>query len=282
MLDAELRQGTADLGLVRPRRFLAALRDVEIVAAAVCVERAEQAVRRNHLAQRPQCRGGAFLRNQDHRIDFARRIIERHDQVHRRPAFDPDVARAVLMQHHARQRTPLPLLAMSAAAARRLHQAGNVQIELGHRVAELVAVPLHKLLVKMLHREGRVLVAVKPEHPLQLFLRGPPRRSPAHPPIRKPRFAFILVTRRPALERAHMHPQHLSRLLLCDLAPLLPIQQTRKTHPTHTLVYRCRAHRALFVPGTKNTTLHELQTGDRSRANYRPSVAPLARRRETA
>src|SRR5262249_12992446 len=55
---------------------------------------------------------------------------------------------------------------------------------------------------------------------------------------------------------------------LCDLAPLLPIQQTRKTHPTHTLVYRCRAHRALFVPGTKNTTLHELQTGDRSRANY--------------
>src|SRR5215470_15128449 len=38
VLDAELRQGTADLGLVRPRRFLAALRDVEIVAAAVCVE----------------------------------------------------------------------------------------------------------------------------------------------------------------------------------------------------------------------------------------------------
>jgi hypothetical protein len=33
-------------------------------------------------------------------------------------------------------------------------------------------------------------------------------------------------------------------------------------------VYRCRDHRAIFVPGTKNTTLHELQTGDRSRANY--------------
>ncbi|NEV02015.1 DNA -binding domain-containing protein [Bradyrhizobium uaiense] len=28
----------------------------------------------------------------------------------------------------------------------------------------------------------------------------------------------------------------------------------------------CRAHRAPFAPGTKNTTLHELQTGDRSRA----------------
>jgi hypothetical protein len=30
------------------------------------------------------------------------------------------------MQHHARQGTPLPLLAMSAAAARRLHQAGSM------------------------------------------------------------------------------------------------------------------------------------------------------------
>ena len=238
------------------------------MAAAIGVERAEQAMRRNHLAQRPQRRCRAFLLNQDHRIDLARRIVHRHDQVHRRPTFDPDVARAVLMQHHARQRTPLPLLAMSAAAARRLHQAGRVQIELGHRVAELVAVPLHQLLVKVLHREVRVLVAVKPEHPLQLFLRCPPRRSPAHPPIDKSRFALLLVTRRPALKRPHMHPQHLSRLLLCDLAPLLSIQQTRKTHPTYTLVYRCRAHRALFVPGTKNTTLHELQTGDRSRANY--------------
>src|SRR5215471_12741565 len=179
------------------------------------------------------------------------------------------------MQHHARQRTPLPLLAMSAAAARRPHQAGGVQIELGDGVAQLVAVPLHQLLVKLLHREGRVLVAVKPEHPLQLFLRCPPRRSPAHPPIGKPRFALILVTPRPALERAHMPLQHLSRLLLCDLAPLLPIKQTRKTHPTHTLVYRCRAHRALFVPGTKNTTLHELQTGDTSRANYRPISMPF-------
>jgi hypothetical protein len=36
---------------------------------------------------------------------------------------------------------------------------------------------------------------------------------------------------RPPLERAHMHPRHLSRLLLCDLAPLLPIQQTRYQPP---------------------------------------------------
>jgi hypothetical protein len=28
----------------------------------------------------------------------------------------------------------------------------------------------------------------------------------------------------------------------------------------------CRAHRAPFVLGHQNTTLHELQTGDRSRA----------------
>ncbi len=153
------------------------------------------------------------------------------------------------MQHHARHWAPLPLLAMRAAAARRLHQAGSMQIELGHRVTELVAVPLHQLLVKMLHREVLILVAVKPEHPLQLFPRCPLRRGTPKPPIGKSRFAIILVTRPPALERAYMHPQHLGRLFLCDLAPLLTVQQIRKTHPTHTLVYRCRVHRAPFVPG---------------------------------
>jgi hypothetical protein len=34
-------------------------------------------------------------------------------------------------------------------------------VQLGDRVAEPLAVPLHQLLVKMLHREGCVLVAVK-------------------------------------------------------------------------------------------------------------------------
>jgi hypothetical protein len=130
------------------------------------------------------------------------------------------------MQHHARQRSTLPLLAMGAAAARRLHQPSGVQRELGHRVTELIAVPLHQLLMKMLHREVPILVAEKPEHPLKFLPRRPARRSSPQPTVGKPRIAFILVAPGPALEGAHMHPQHLRRLLLRDLAPILPIQQT--------------------------------------------------------
>ena len=70
------------------------------------------------------------------------------------------MTRAVLVQHHAPEWTALPLLAMGAALGGRLDQAGRVQIELGHRVAELVAMPLHQLLVEMLHREVRILVPV--------------------------------------------------------------------------------------------------------------------------
>jgi len=206
-------------------------------------------MRRDHLAQRLQRRRRAFLRDQEHRIDLARRIVEGHDQIHRRQAFDPHVPRAVLMQHHAAQRTPLALLAMRAALARRPHQTRHVQMQLGHRVAEPVVVPLQEVLVEMLHREVCVLVPVKPEHPLQLRRWRPLRRRPPQPSIGKTCLALLLIPLRPALEGAHVDAQHLRRLLLADLTPLLPLKQTRKTHPTHTLVNRCRAHRAPFVPG---------------------------------
>src|SRR6195256_6648456 len=71
---------------------------------------------------------------------------------------------------------------------------------------------------------------------------------------------------RPTLERPHVDPEKLCSRLLRQFLRLRPIQQTRKSHPSYTLVNGCRAHRAPFVPGTKNTTLHELQTHDRSRA----------------
>ena len=188
-----MRQGPAHLRLLRLRDLLAGCGRVEVVAAAVGVERAEQAVRRDHLAQRAKRRSGAFLLDQQHRVNLAGRVVERHDQVDRRAAFDPCVTRAVLMQHHAPQRTPRPLLAVGAALLRPLHQTGRMQRELGHRVTELVVVPLHQLLVEVLDREIGVLVPVQPEHPLEFLLRRPlaargvpaaDRQAPPRPPPR--------------------------------------------------------------------------------------------------
>ena len=72
------------------------------------------------------------------------------------------------MQHHAHHRTPRPLLAMRRALGRCLHQAGTMQMQLGHRVAQCVVVPLAQLFVEMLHREAAIEVAIQPQHPLDL------------------------------------------------------------------------------------------------------------------
>ena len=120
VLDAELRQGAPHLG-----RLLAVDRPglgrIEVVRAAIGVEAHRQAVRAENLVQRPEGRGRAFLLGEKRRIDFPRRIVEGHDQIERRLAFEPFVPRAVLMQHHAGQRPPLALAPMRALA-RRLRQ----------------------------------------------------------------------------------------------------------------------------------------------------------------
>src|SRR4051794_37045690 len=54
------------------------------MAAAIGVERAEQAMLANHFAQSLERRGRPFFLDQQHRIDVARRIVQRDDQVHRR------------------------------------------------------------------------------------------------------------------------------------------------------------------------------------------------------
>src|SRR6266480_4969682 len=82
------------------------------MAAAIGVERAEQAMLANHLAQGLERRRRPFFLDQQHRINLARCIVHRDDQVHRRQTFDPAVARPVLVQQHARKRPPWTLLAV--------------------------------------------------------------------------------------------------------------------------------------------------------------------------
>ena len=54
---------------------------MEIVAAAVGVELAEQPVLRDHLAQRAKARRGALLRHKKARVDRAGRVAERDHQI---------------------------------------------------------------------------------------------------------------------------------------------------------------------------------------------------------
>jgi hypothetical protein len=81
----------------------AGLGGVEVVAAAIGVERAEQAVRRDRLGQAEEARHRPFLRDQERRVDLARRIVERDDQVELAiAARQPGEARAILEQQHPR------------------------------------------------------------------------------------------------------------------------------------------------------------------------------------
>ena len=103
------------------------------------------------------------------------------------------MGRAVLEQQHARQRPPQALLAVRAAALRLRNQAGGLQRQPRHRVAQLVAVPAHKLLVEMLRREVAVALPVKLVHPQKLALRRTPRRHFADPLVPQPRDPVFLV-----------------------------------------------------------------------------------------
>lgn len=68
---------------------------MEVVAAAVGVEAAGQAVLGEHRLERPDGRRGALLRDQEGRVDRAGGVVQGHDQVERCLAGQPLVARAV-------------------------------------------------------------------------------------------------------------------------------------------------------------------------------------------
>jgi len=84
--------------------------------------------------------------------------------------------------------------------------------------------PLLQLFMEVLHREVRVLVPKQPEHPLQLFLRRPSRRSSAHTQVDQPVVALRFKAVRPALKCPHVDPEKLGGRSLRQLFRLRPIQ----------------------------------------------------------
>ena len=134
--------------------------------------------------------------------------------------------RAVLMQHHARQQTPLALPAVGALARR--HDARPLQVQLEPGVAPAEAVVLDQMLVEVLDRETLVALAVKPLHFLGPVRRDPLARRLAEPPVDEAGLAFLLVPPRPAPECPLAHPKQLGRLLLIELRQLPAVKKKFK------------------------------------------------------
>ena len=83
MFDAQLRQRPAELRRVRAVDLAARLRRMEVVAAAIGVQRAEQAVARNRLAHAVKAACSSFLLAEEHRQVLTGRVFQRYHQVSR-------------------------------------------------------------------------------------------------------------------------------------------------------------------------------------------------------
>src|SRR6202020_753485 len=232
LLDAQLRQRPPDLSRTAAVDC-AGLGGAEIVRAAVCVEAHRQAVPAEHPLQPPEGRGRAFLLNQKGRIDRPRRVIQGHDQIERRLAFEPGVPRAILVQHHARQRPPLALPPMGALARGLWRDARPLQVQLQPGVAPAEAMVPHQMLVEVLDREALVALAVEALHLLRPVGRNPPARRLAEPAVDEAGLALLLVSPRPAPECPLAHPEQLGRLSLVQLRRFPAAQKIQKHRHAH-------------------------------------------------
>jgi hypothetical protein len=215
VLDTELRQRPAELGEVPLVHLAARLGGVKVMAAPVGVERTRKTSAGKHIQKAPETAVGAFFLNEKRRIDLRGRIIHRHNQINaplqRR---QPQMPRAILVQHHPRHRTAWPLPAVRRTLQRRPHQPRGVQHALGPAVAERHPVLLNQTLVKVLHRPPHIPAPVKRQNRLHLVRRHPMRADLAQPPIQKSNQTLILIASALAPERSLRNPKPFRRFRL--------------------------------------------------------------------
>ena len=212
--------------------FAPGLGGVEVVAGAVGVERARQALGGDHFEQAREARGRALLGDQEGRVNLGGRVVEGDDQVERCPAFEPSVGRAVLVHHHADQGPPWPLAPMCPAPGCLGHQPGRVQLGLGPGVAPAEPVMCREMIVEVLDCPANMAGAVLFHHPGNLIDRDPAPRGLAQATVEQAIEPFALEAHPPAPERPLAHPQYLRRLNLAQFPNPDPIQQTLELlHP---------------------------------------------------
>ena len=139
--------------------------------------------------------------------------------------------RAVLVQHHPRQRPPLPPPPMRALARRLGHHARPLKMQLRPGVAPAKAVILDQMLVEVLDREALITLAVERLHLLGPVDRNPLARRLAEPPVDKARLAVLLIAARPSPECPLAHPEQFGRLSLIELRRFPAVPEGSKTPP---------------------------------------------------
>src|SRR5918911_1120312 len=266
VLDAELLQSPTNLGQLILIDRLAGLGREEVVTAPIGIERAEQALALDHLPQATQAREGAFLFDQKGRVDLARGVVQRDNQIQRRLPAQPGMGRAILEQHHPGQRLAHPLLAMRGALRRRPDQPARLQQRLGPGVAVL-EVLLLEFLVEVLDREIEVAGSVLLENPLDAVQRGAASRSPAASVVDDAFRALGFIAVPQTAEMALADAEQVRGLQAAQLTPtILP---ERIDNPGHS---KLRQH---AIPPALNRTDRVLPNPDISRATDTAQLALL-------
>src|SRR5581483_566009 len=190
----------------------------------------------DRLSQTLERRGRALLVDQKHRIDLARRVVHRDNQIQRRPTRQPSMRRAILKQHHARQGLTNPLLAMHAARLGSARQAPLLQNALRPGVAALEArtvQPSHPgyRLVKMLRIEIEIACRERLNPPFDLVHSSATPRSSTSPPVDQTFRPFCFVSIPKPAKMTLAHSQRQSRINAAQ--PSMPIPPNRINDPSH-------------------------------------------------
>ena len=239
MLDAELDEGPADLGQAPLVDLAAGLGAVEVVAAAVGVEGAEEALLLDRFPKPAKAREGAFFLDQEGRDDLARGVVHGGDEVEvAAQIHQPAVGRAVLEQEHPRQGPARPPLAVRPAPPGLLHKTRLLQADLGPGIAEPEAVVAHQVLVEVLGREVPIARAVLLQDPFDLVKRRAAPRGPPQAPVHKTRRPLGLVAVAKPAKMTLRHPQDLRRLQTAQRAAAIAAQCFCYAHNPYLRIHR--------------------------------------------
>ena len=214
------------------------------MTAAIRVERAEQALRRDRFGQPEKARHRAFFFHQDCRINLAGRVVHRHHQVQLAQAAQPDVPRGVLMQHHAHHRPPVAFAPVRAAPWGLIDQAFPLQETFGPAVTPAETVVPRQIFVKMFRGQPLVAAAIQPRDFLLLLGRYRMPGTPAQAVVGQAALSLRLEPPRPTAEGSLAHPKYFGGFKLAQ-PPRFPtghgvskfqhpqaLQLLRPAHPT--------------------------------------------------
>jgi hypothetical protein len=246
----------------------ASLGRLEVVAATIGVERAEQpcCATTSRTPRRLDAVPFSSTRKAEYSAPVASSIVTTRSCLPPSPGSQACVE-ASWCSIHAHHRTQWPLLAMRRARLGRCHQTRAVQMQLGHRVAQRVVVPLPQLLVEVLHREAAVELAIQTQH-------------------RSPERAAVTVAREDPATRSrprdadHASAEMSARTRPSSSAAAIWLRSDGSVRPSTSKNASDVSPRECLPGPFKppvleapyDRTLHELQTPDKPRASHKVRV----------